>query len=306
MYTVYLNYDPNIMKCYNTVDGNNVSIDNNSNININSIKDISCKHKDGLNLIGFTSKDDPINPVTKLYNGMTLYPLYDNDNKLIINLSFGSNNHTVYIDQYQTLRNAVTPLIDARSFNINTTQFVNTSTYETISIDDPIKHSGMFNVKLDPLITFNYGSSSTTIPASSAIPPRINIEEGYTFNGWKSQYGMWDSIDLSKINEPLTFTAIISKQNYKVNFEGCGNTIINVPHGTIISKANNTTFNNINCDKEGHIFNGWKEEFTNNIKSLNILCIILYVVICYIIFYFIKVLYTQLQIRVGKSGYANA
>ena len=141
---------------------------------------------------------------------------------------------------------------------------------------------------------------------NSAIPPRINIEEGYTFNGWKSQYGMWDSIDVSKINEPLTFTAIISKQNYKVNFEGCGNTIINVPHGTIISKANNTTFNNINCDKEGHIFNGWKEEFTNNIKSLNILCIILYVVICYIIFYFIKVLYTQLQIRVGKSGYANA
>lgn len=303
MYSAYIDYDPSIMTCMN----NRKELYGPTNIEINSLGDITCKHRNGYLFTGFTSKDSPDSPVSKIYNGIVLYPQFETDGKLTINFTIGSIYQTVHVNKGETFRNILAQYIDRSSYNINTTKITNTNTYENISIDDPIYNSGSYDVKLDPFVMFVYNSSTTTLPASSASPPKINVPEGYEFVGWISDQGKYESINLSKITEPITFNANVIQKVYNVQFSECGDKIIKVLHGTTITKSNNSEFNNITCSREGYTFNGWKEAFTNKeTSSLNYLCVIYYVIIAYIIYYIAKYVVQYLEIGVSKSGYSNS
>ena len=318
MYRVYIDYDDKDGTfCYKTDrDGKETKIRPNESVQIDDISQLTCMTNDLINN-GFVNEG---NKVRDLYDDITISPIFDS----YINYSDISGPHTISIQFGEIPYDLLSAYIDLNLYDLKNSELMNTVTGEIIPLNEPLTTSGIYSLKLSPFITFliddkdlrimsfantsakEYKISSTELINSK--PPAINIDDAYTFNGWISDSGNYDSIDFATLTKPITFTPIIQEKYYTVKFNGCNNDVtLSVPYNTIITKTSYPEFKNISCNKEGYTFNGWSEEkFTNHVNSNSIwyyiLCIISIIIIAYILIIVHKF---SSKIRITKSGYSQ-
>lgn len=319
MYNVIVNYNRDNTNCMYKRDSRDITFNSGETISINSLDDITCIANDNSYSTGFMNVNTG-EEVTRLENRLILYPVFNNS--VTVNYIDESNcPKEIIVEIGQIPKDIFTKVIDSTKYNINTSTLINSSTYESIPIDQSVKSSGNYKLNLDPIITFSVdgniikfneiNGTKYTIPASQVISsPNFTIKNGYTFNNWISDQGIFNKVDFTKVTKPLTFTPSYTQNRYSVKFNGCGDdTTINVTYGEYISKSKHPEFKNIICEKQGQTFNGWVEAFavatetaTVSEKKYSIFHIILsilsVIVIAYIIIYLSK-------IRISKSGYSQ-
>lgn len=321
MYRVYIDYDATDGTfCYKQDhDGKETKIRPNESVQIDDISQLKCATNDLINN-GFVSKGDK---VRDLYDDITISPIFDS----YINYDDISGPHTISIQLGEIPYDLLSAIIDPEFYDLKNSELMNTVTREDILLNEPLKTSGIYSLKLSPIITFliddkdlkvmsfantsanKYKISSTELINSK--PPAINIKDGYTFSGWISKSGNYDSIDFATLTKPITFTPIVQEKYYTVKFNGCNNDVtLSVPYDAIITKTSYPEFKNISCNKEGYTFNGWSEEkFTNHVKNNNsnsilyyILCVISIIIIAYLLIIVHKF---SSNIRITESRYSQ-
>lgn len=328
MYNVIVNYDQFVnTDCKYYRDGREHKFNSGEAISINSLDDITCVANNISSSKGFININTG-EEVKRLENRLVLYPVFNNS--VTINYIDESNcPKEIIVEIGQIPKDIITSVIDSTKYSIVTSKLNNLSTYESIPIDRPIRSSGKYNLILDPIITFSVdgniikfneiNGTKYTIPASKiSSSPSLIIKNGYTFNNWMSDQGIFNKVDFTKVTKPLTFTPLYTQNRYSVKFNGCGDdTTINVTYGEYISKNKHPEFKNIVCEKQGQTFNGWVESFavttaktsttsnpTSNASEKKysifhiILSILSVIVIAYILIYLSN-------IRISKSRYSK-
>lgn len=318
MYRVYIDYDDNDGTfCYKTDrDGKETKIRPKESVQIDDISQLTCMTNDLINN-GFVSEGDK---VRKLYDDIRISPIFDS----YITYNDISGSHTISIQIGDIPSRLLSAYIDLNSYDLRDSELMNTVTGEVIPLNEPLKTSSIYSLKLSPIITFliddkdlrimsfaNTSAKEYKISSKQLInskSPDININDAYTFNGWISDSGKYDSIDFATLTKPITFTPIVQEKYYTVKFNGCNNDVtLNVPYNTVITKSSYPAFKNISCNKEGYTFNGWSEEkFTNRVNNNSIwyyiLCVISIIIIAYILIIVHKF---SSKIRITESRYSQ-
>lgn len=334
MYTINLQYDPDIITC----DFNGINVESNGKISTKNIKDVNqliCYHDNGNKYLGAACVGDPSTVIDDFKsclkeqdgeeNIYMIVPVFEENTKKeeevkgneegkkentetptsTITIMYNTTPYYYTISEATSIRTLIEKDFPSDQYNIAKIHLVNNSTKEEYTIDDPIDKEGVYIIDyLDPYITFvvdgtevkfsDNPSAKTKTLPLSAGLPKVDIAAYYTFNMWTSPEGNWDNIN-TILKYPTTFTASAYKKQWTVTFEDCGDTVKKtVENGDYVTVPN--------CSKEGNTFTGWKEKFS--VPSCNIIIVYLLIIvfiICVVVLFIRPLLSSQAVRRIQSK-----